>query len=99
MNLVRLNASLVSRSDLRYTPAGIAVLEVGLQHDGAVVEASVERQLQFETAAVVLGEAALRLDRLALGSMLSLAGFLAPRSRKSRSLIIHITDYEIASQE
>lgn len=99
MNQVRLSASLASRADLRYTPAGIAVLEVGLRHEGAVAEGGVERQLQFETAAIVVGDAALRLNRVALGSRLAVSGFFAPRSRKSRSLIIHITEYETGLQE
>lgn len=75
------------------------MLEVGLRHDGAVAEAGIERKLQFEAAAVVLGDAALRLSRVRLGAALAVRGFLAPRSRKSRTLIVHITDYEISSEE
>jgi primosomal replication protein N len=92
-NRVRLQARLVSRLDLRYTPAGLAVLRLALRHAGAVVEAGSVRQLDFELEAVAVGEAAQRLDRQALGSELDLDGFLAPHSRRSRRLLLHITGY------
>jgi primosomal replication protein N len=92
-NRVRLRAKLVARGDLRYTPAGVAVLQAGLHHDGTVAEAGIERQLAFELEAIAVGEAAQRIDRQALGSELDLDGFLAPRSRRSRNLILHITEF------
>ena len=92
-NRVRLRAKLVARGDLRYTPAGVAVLQAGLSYDGAVVEAGVERQLGFELEAIALGDAARRLDRQALGTELDVDGFLATRSQRSRSLRLHITEF------
>ena len=93
MNRVRIRAKLLARADLRYTPAGVAVLKVGLHHDAAVAEAGLERQLSFEIDAIALGNAAERLDRQALGVELELTGFLAPRSKRSRTLILHITEF------
>jgi len=93
-NRVRLRAKLVARGDLRYTPAGVAVLQAGLSYGGAVVEAGVERQLGFELEAIAVGEAATRLDRQALGTELDVDGFLAPRSQRSRSLRLHVTDFK-----
>jgi len=92
-NRVRLRAKLVARGDLRYTPAGVAVLQAGLKHDGAVAEAGIERQLSFELEVIAVGEAAQRLDRQTLGTELDLRGFLAPRSHRSRTLILHITEF------
>jgi len=93
-NRVRLRAKLVARGDLRYTPAGVAVLQAGLSYGGAVVEAGVERQLGFELEAIAVGEAATRLDRQTLGTELDVDGFLAPRSQRSRSLRLHVTDFK-----
>lgn len=93
-NRVRLRAKLVARGDLRYTPAGVAVLQAGLSHGGTVVEAGVERQLGFELEAIAVGDAARRLDRQALGTELDIDGFLAPRSQRSRSLRLHITEFK-----
>ncbi len=93
-NRVRLNARLVSRADLRFSPSGVAVLQAGLHHRAAVAEAGVERQLDFELEAIALGDAARRLDRQALGTELDIDGFLAPRSRRSRTLIVHIIEFK-----
>ena len=93
-NRVRLRATLVARGDLRYTPAGVPVLQAQLGYGGAVVEAAVERQLEFELDAIAVGDAARRLDRQALGTGLDIDGFLAPRSQRSRSLRLHITEFK-----
>lgn len=93
MNRVRLAARLVARADLRYTPGGIAVLTAALRHEATVAEAGIERRLAFELDAIALGEAATRLDRTALGTELQIAGFLAPRSKRSRTLVLHITEF------
>jgi primosomal replication protein N len=93
-NRVRLRAKLAARADLRYTPAGVAVLQAGLSYAGAVVEAGVERQLAFELEAIAVGDAATRLDRQALGSELEVDGFLAPRSQRSRILRLHVTEFK-----
>jgi primosomal replication protein N len=93
-NRVRLHAKLVALGDLRYTPAGIAVLQVGLHHQAAVAEAGIERQLDFELEAIAVGDAAQRLGRQALGTALDIDGFLAPRSKRSHSLRLHITEFK-----
>lgn len=67
--------------------------EAVFRHEGAVIEAGHERNLSFEFAAVALGPLAMALDREPLGTMLDLEGFVAPRSRRSAKLIVHITEY------
>jgi primosomal replication protein N len=42
------------------------------------------------------GPLAEQLDRVALGASLSMQGFLAPRSRNGKGLILHLTQFEIA---
>jgi primosomal replication protein N len=93
VNQVRLRAAPISRSALRYTPAGVAVAELNLRHDGSIIEAGVERALGFEFAAVAIGPVALALDREPLGHPLEIGGFIAPKSRRSSRLIVHITEY------
>ena len=92
-NRARLRTKLLARGDLRYTPAGVAVLQAGLGYDGTVVEAGVERRLSFELEAIAVGDVAKRLDRQALGTELDVDGFLAPRSQRARSLRLHITEF------
>ncbi len=93
-NRVRLRVRLVARADLRFSPAGVPVLQAALNYQGAVAEADIERQLDFEMDAIALGDTAQRLDRQALGADLDVEGFLAPRSRRSRNLILHITEFK-----
>jgi primosomal replication protein N len=93
LNRVQLSAALTSISELRYTPAGVAVLEVGLAYQGEAVEAGDVRQLDFEFEAIALGEVAARLARVGLGTRLGLTGFLAPRSRRSRRWVVHINEF------
>jgi len=94
VNHVRISATPVARSALRYTPAGVAVAEASFRHEEAVIEAGVERQLGFEFAAIALGPVAMALEREPLGKLLEVSGFIAPRSRRSTRLIVHITEYK-----
>jgi primosomal replication protein N len=97
LNRIRLQARVVERSALRFTPAGLAVAELRLGHRGTQVEAGVERQLEFEFSALAIGAVAQTLSALPLGATLDLEGFVAPARRGSRHLRIHITSYrEIA---
>jgi primosomal replication protein N len=91
VNHFRLSASLVERSALRLTPAGIPVSEVRLQCRSEVPEAGVTRLLDFGVDAVGMGTMANELQAVELGSELDLEGFLAPRSRRSVRLVLHVT--------
>lgn len=93
MNRFRLCAVLVEKAALRYTPAGLPVLEAGFRYKGTALEAGVERELAFDLTALALGNVGEQLDREPLGAELELAGFLAPRSRRSSRIVLHVTEY------
>ncbi len=93
VNELRISAIPVARSALRYTPAGVAVAEGSYRHGGTVHEAGAERALEFEFSAIAVGPVALALEREPLGQSLTLSGFIAPRSRRSARLIVHVTEY------
>ena len=93
MNTVRLTGEFTQKAQMRYTPAGLAVLEVVFHHASVVKEASQERKLVFDFAAKACGDIALALDKEPLGSVFEIYGFLAPRSQRSRQMIVHITQY------
>jgi len=78
---------------MRYTPAGIAIAEGSFRFSGAMMEAGTERQLDFEFPAIAVGPVALGLDREPLGQPLLISGFVAPRTRRSNRLIVHITEF------
>jgi len=80
----------MERTALRYTPAGVAVIEAQLQHQSETIEAGVPRKLQFAFAAIALGGVARQLASESLGVELTVSGFLAPRSRRSARLLVHV---------
>ncbi len=94
MNRIRLQARVVERTALRYTPAGIAVAEAKLAFSGAVSEGGGQRQLDFEFSAIAVGAVAQTFGQIELGTLLDIDGFIAPVSRRSQRLRIHITDYQ-----
>ena len=94
MNQLRIRGKAVAKSALRYTPAGVAVLEASFEHEGSVTEATAERTLAFEFSAFALGAVAQALDREPLGKPMMLEGFIAPRTRRSTRLVMHITEYK-----
>lgn len=93
MNEVALNGEFTQKAPMRYTPAGLAVLEGVFHHQGEVMEAGAKRKLLFDFPAIAIGEIATALDKEPLGKTLEVTGFIAPRSARSRQLIVHITQY------
>lgn len=94
-NRVELSGVIVEREALRYTPAGIAMLNARLGHRSGAIEAGMPRELEFEVAVRFAGSLATRADRLVLGQPVLATGFLAPRRRQSRSLVLHVTEFSL----
>jgi primosomal replication protein N len=95
-NRLTLDATLTERSDLRYTPAGIPVVECMLNHASTQAEAGGERKVECEIAAVAFGEAASALARVAPGSILRVRGFIARRYRTGITVALHINEFELS---
>jgi primosomal replication protein N len=66
-----------------------------LSHRSVQREAGVDRQVELEIAAVAADAMALRMSRVPLGANLRIGGFLAPRRRNARSLVLHVTEFEL----
>jgi len=92
VNKLELQAEVVLIEPLRYTPAGIPLLSVGLRHVSEQIEAGMKRKVECEVNAVVLGDLALK--GLKLGAHIRATGFLAKRSLKSTQLVMHINHIE-----
>ncbi len=94
-NTIQLSAVLLEKNALRFTPAGIAVLEGKFRHESEVYEAGAMRKLEFDFFAVAFADVAIQLDKVQIPSKVNLSGFLAPRSMKTTKLVVHITEFEI----
>ena len=95
MNRVGLTASLLERVAIRYTPAGVPIVGLKLSHRSVQREAGTDRTVEMEISAIAADRMALRIDRIALGTGLKLEGFLAPRRRNVKALVLHVTDFEL----
>jgi len=80
---------------LRYTPAGIPIVSARLLHSSQKIEAGVPRTVEFEIAAIAAGEISGRFEQADLGGIFQFDGFLARKSRNSKSLVFHIVDFDI----
>jgi primosomal replication protein N len=94
MNRVVLQATLVQRQAMRYTPAGLPALDLSLAHSSTVSEDGQPRQVSFEMRAVAIGGVTRSLQPLPLGSTGRFGGFLTSQ-RNGRGLLFHITEVEV----
>jgi primosomal replication protein N len=94
VNQATLAAQLVERQVLRFTPAGVPVSDLKIAHQSQVMEAGQTRTVGFEMQAIALGDLAYQTQAAPLQARLKLTGFLAPRSKQSKTLVFHITGLE-----
>jgi len=94
MNRLQLDAAVVEREPVRYTPAGVPIVSCTLQHRSQVVEAGITRQVDLTIPALVAGELSGKFETCELGYTARFAGFLAQRHRNARTLVFHITELQ-----
>jgi primosomal replication protein N len=99
VNEFHLIAVIGERDVLRYTPAGIPIVAAKLAHSSEQVEAGIPRLVEFEVAAIAAGEISGRFNQAPLGAPFKFTGFLARKSRNSKSLVFHITDFDTYSPD
>ena len=78
---------------LRYTPAGLPVLNIGLKHESELTEDGQPRKVSMEMRAVAIGTVTQGLLKAELGSSGLYAGFITS-ARNGRGLLFHITSVE-----
>jgi primosomal replication protein N len=94
INLTQLSGQLLERGVTRYTPAGVEVVEFLLGHSSRQIEATSERQVGCEMSCIAIGQTAQLLNASKVGDALVVSGFLAARSLKRRSPVLHVTTVE-----
>lgn len=57
------------------------------------------RRVEMEIEVLAVGPAAQALDQVAVGQIVKLAGFLSNRSRRSRRIVLHVTEYEFIEKD
>lgn len=94
MNRFQLVAKIVEREMLRYTPGGIPIVAAKLGHSSQQMEARVERLIELEISVLVVGEISGRFSHLQLDRLYQFTGFMARKSRNSKSLVFHVTEID-----
>ena len=93
-NRVEIEGSIAALDSVRYTPAGIPILELKITHASEQIEAGKPRQVEMEISAVAAGELTARLSKSPLGARIKANGFLAHKGKAKIQLVLHIVDFE-----
>lgn len=93
LNQLQFTALIAERDALRYTPAGMPIINAVLQHRSQQMEAGIARLSEFEISAVAAGEISSRFSAAPLGGVYQFTGFLNKKTRNSKSLVFHIIDF------
>ena len=88
-NLLNLSASIAALQAMRYTPAGVPVLELSLAHASQCQQLGALRTVSLTLNAVAFGSDAERLIKQPVGSLWQFSGFLAD-ARRGKSVVFHI---------
>jgi primosomal replication protein N len=91
VNQLSVIASVLEKSVLRFTPAGMPIATGVLMHYSEQAQAGSNRQVEFEINAIAAGEVSKKFLDVELGSTQLFLGFLARKNRNSKSLIFHVT--------
>ncbi|MBL8382310.1 MAG: primosomal replication protein N [Burkholderiales bacterium] len=92
--MVELTGAAIAIDAVRYTPAGIPIVELVLSHESTQTEAGRSRKVALDVPALAAGEQALRLATCPLGAALKVSGFLARRGKSQTRLVVHINAFE-----
>lgn len=93
-NRVELSGVISSIESLRYTPAGIPIVELSLTHESPQIEAGKSRKVACEVMAVAAGQIAQRMVQAQLGARIKVEGFLAHKGKSKVQLVLHINEFE-----
>lgn len=93
-NRLVLAGTLTARDVVRHTPAGIALVEFVLAHASTQAEAGEARAVQMDVHCIAAEATARLVAASPLGLAVEARGFLAPKGRSSRSLVLHVIELE-----
>ncbi len=89
-NRLVLTATVEREDILRYTPAGLPVIDMWLRHHSRQREAGFERDVMCEIQAVMAGEHCRQWAGKLAGQQVEVSGFIGQRSMRNPRLVLHI---------
>ncbi|MGQ0651005.1 MAG: primosomal replication protein N [Betaproteobacteria bacterium] len=91
-----MSGALIELGSLRYTPAGLAAVEFRIRHASEVAEAGGTRTVQAEVAGIAFESLARVIAATQLGAHARFEGFLGAKSKRSKKLVLHVTNIELS---
>ncbi|OSI17546.1 primosomal replication protein N [Neisseria dumasiana] len=88
-NLLNLTAQIVHCGELRYTPAGVPVLDIVLRHESWQEENGQKCLVKLELPAKILGKDALNWQHR-IETVVTVNGFLAQKSQRYPKPVLRI---------
>ncbi len=83
---------IIKLAELRYTPAGVAVLEFSIRHQSIQLNEGISRQIKCDISAIAIEKTAMTINKLEIGCRVKLTGFLAKKSQLNQQLILHVNN-------
>lgn len=94
-NRTQLCGRLETKGALRFSPAGVALIEFTIAHRSEQVEAKAPRQVECVISALAAEAVAEQVAKLAKGCQVKATGFLAKEGRNSSALVLHVQNIEL----
>ena len=85
---------MIELGKLRFTPTGIAAVEFKIRHESEQAEAGGKRTVQAEVPGIAFQSLARLIAGAKLGAQARFEGFLGAKSRRSKRLVLHVTNME-----
>jgi primosomal replication protein N len=98
-NHVGISGRLIELEALRYSPAGIPIVQFRVSHQSEQLEAGMTRKVNCELAVVAVEREARLMASAKLGMELLVTGFLDRKSRNGTQFILHATHIEFKNQD
>ena len=92
-NLFTLTAQIAQAGEVRYTPAGVPVLDMVLKHESWQQENGQQCLVKFEMPAKIIGKEALQWQH-GQNMMVEITGFLAQRSQRYTRPVLRIQNIQ-----
>ena len=83
---------IIKLAELRYTPAGVAIVEFNIRHQSNQLNAGIPRQVTCDISAIAFDQIAMMIIKFEIGHRVKLTGFLTKKSKMSQQLVLHVNN-------
>jgi primosomal replication protein N len=96
VNRVELTGRIVEISTMRYSPSGLPVVELKLEHESTIEDTGIPRKIHLTLRSIAMGNVAENLIKLPIDSFWTFTGFLVS-TKNAKSVVFHIQHIQSVS--